>query len=155
MKKLVLKISSIEEMQQLAYDITSFAQPSTIIALNGDLGAGKTTFTKGIGKGLGVKKIINSPTFTIVKEYQGRWPLYHFDAYRLEGENEELGFEEMFENDGVCVIEWPMYIQDILPQERLEIHMTKNSDQTRRMTFVPYGEKYQQLLEEMKICYSL
>ena len=81
--------------------------------------------------------------------------IYHFDAYRLEGENEELGFEEMFENDGVCVIEWPMYIQDILPQERLEIHMTKNSDQTRRMTFVPYGEKYQQLLEEMKICYSL
>ena len=61
----------------------------------------------------------------------------------------------MFENDGVRVIEWPMYIQDILPQERLEIHMTKNSDQTRQMTFVPYGKKYQQLLEEMKICYSL
>ena len=77
------------------------------------------------------------------------------EAVSLVRMAKELGFEEMFENDGVCVIEWPMYIQDILPQERLEIHMTKNSDQTRRMTFVPYGEKYQQLLEEMKICYSL
>ncbi len=97
-------------------------------------------------------KIINSPTFTIVKEYQGRVPFYHFDAYRLEGENEELGFEEMFEDGGVCVIEWPMYIQDILPDNRLEIHMTKNKDQTRHMTFVAHGQQYQQLLKEMNIC---
>ena len=74
------------------------------------------------------------------------------DAYRLEGENEELGFEEMFEDGGVCVIEWPMYIQDILPDNRLEIHMTKNKDQTRHMTFVAHGQQYQQLLKEMNIC---
>ena len=126
-----------QDMIDFGEELAKHLFPNAVITLEGDLGVGKTTFTKGIGKGLGVKKIINSPTFTIVKEYQGRWPLYHFDAYRLEGENEEL------------------YIQDILPQERLEIHMTKNSDQTRQMTFVPYGEKYQQLLEEMKICYSL
>lgn len=128
--------------------------PNAIITLEGELGVGKTTFTKGIGKGLGVTKIINSPTFTIVKEYQGRMPFYHFDAYRLEGENEELGFEEMFENEGVCVIEWPMYIQDILPSHRLEIHMIKNNDQTRSMNFVAHGEEYEQLLKEMDICCS-
>ena len=144
-----------QDMIDFGEELAKHLFPNTVITLEGELGVGKTTFTKGIGKGLGVTKIINSPTFTIVKEYQGKVPFYHFDAYRLEGENEELGFEEMFEDGGVCVIEWPMYIQDILPQERLEIHMTKNSDQTRRMTFVPYGEKYQQLLEEMKICYSL
>ena len=144
-----------QDMIDFGEELAKHLFPNTVITLEGELGVGKTTFTKGIGKGLGVTKIINSPTFTIVKEYQGKVPFYHFDAYRLEGENEELGFEEMFEDGGVCVIEWPMYIQDILPQERLEIHMTKNSDQTRQMTFVPYGEKYQQLLEEMKICYNL
>lgn len=128
--------------------------PNAIITLDGDLGVGKTTFTKGIGKGLGVQKIINSPTFTIVKEYQGKWPLYHFDAYRLEGQDDELGFEEMFEAGGICVIEWPEYIQDILPVEKLEIHMIKNKDQTRSLQFFPHGEKYQQLLKEMEICYS-
>ena len=86
-----------------------------ILTLDGDLGAGKTTFTKGIGRGLGIKKVINSPTFTIVKVYHGDKTLYHFDAYRLEGENDELGFEEMFEDDGVCVVEWPEFIEDILP----------------------------------------
>ena len=151
----VIRINNLDVTIELGKQLGELLKPNMLITLSGDLGAGKTTFTKGIGLGLEIKKIINSPTFTILKQYQGRLNLSHFDAYRLEGENEELGFEEMFENDGVCVIEWPMYIQDILPQERLEIHMTKNSDQTRRMTFVPYGEKYQQLLEEMKICYSL
>lgn len=143
-----------QDMIDFGEELAKHLFPNTIITLEGELGVGKTTFTKGIGKGLGVTKIINSPTFTIVKEYQGRMPFYHFDAYRLEGENEELGFEEMFENDGVCVIEWPMYIQDILPVNRLEIHMTKNNDQTRRMDFIAHGEKYQQLLKEMDICYN-
>ena len=114
-----------QDMIDFGEELAKHLFPNTVITLEGELGVGKTTFTKGIGKGLGVTKIINSPTFTIVKEYQGKVPFYHFDAYRLEGENEELGFEEMFEDGGVCVIEWPMYIQDILPDNRLEIHMTK------------------------------
>lgn len=134
--------------EKLAHHLFSGA----VITLEGELGVGKTTLTKGIGKGLGVQKIINSPTFTIVKTYQGRMPLYHFDAYRLEGHDEELGFEEMFEDQGVCVIEWPIYIQHILPQERLEIYIKKNADQTRTFDFRAYGKKYEDLLKEMGLC---
>lgn len=125
--------------------------PNTIITLEGDLGAGKTTFTKGIGKGLGISKVINSPTFTIVKVYQGTLPLYHFDAYRLEGQDEELGFEEMFEDGGVCVIEWPHFIEDILPQDRLEIKIQKNDDESRTFSFQAKGKKYEELVKELNL----
>lgn len=120
-----------------------------ILTLDGDLGAGKTTFTKGIGRGLGIKKVINSPTFTIVKVYHGDKTLYHFDAYRLEGENDELGFEEMFEDDGVCVVEWPEFIEDILPEERLKIRIIKNEDNTRSFDMTAVGEKYENILKEL------
>lgn len=120
-----------------------------ILTLDGDLGAGKTTFTKGIGRGLGIKKVINSPTFTIVKVYHGNKTLYHFDAYRLEGENDELGFEEMFEDDGVCVVEWPEFIEDILPEERLKIRIIKNEDNTRSFDITAVGEKYENILKEL------
>ena len=121
-----------------------------ILTLDGDLGAGKTTFTKGIGRGLGIKKVINSPTFTIVKVYHGDKTLYHFDAYRLEGENDELGFEEMFEDDGVCVVEWPEFIEDILPEERLKIRIIKNEDNTRSFDMTAVGERYENILKELK-----
>ncbi|WP_147573593.1 tRNA (adenosine(37)-N6)-threonylcarbamoyltransferase complex ATPase subunit type 1 TsaE, partial [Candidatus Stoquefichus massiliensis] len=80
-----------------------------------------------------------------------RLPLYHFDAYRLEGQNEELGFEEMFEDEGVCVIEWPIFIQDILPQERLDIHIIKNEDETRSFLFEAHGEVYEEITKEMAL----
>ena len=121
-----------------------------ILTLDGDLGAGKTTFTKGIGRGLGIKKVINSPTFTIVKVYHGNKTLYHFDAYRLEGENDELGFEEMFEDDGVCVVEWPEFIEDILPEERLKIRIIKNEDNTRSFDITAIGDKYENVLKEIE-----
>lgn len=141
-----------EEMIAFGEKMGKLLFPNAIITLEGDLGAGKTTFTKGIGKGLGIQRVINSPTFTILKIYQGRLCLYHFDAYRLEGQNEELGFEEMFEDDGVCVIEWPHFIEDILPEERLEITITKNDDQTRSFSFFAKGKKYEDLMKEMGIC---
>ena len=123
--------------------------PQSIITLTGDLGAGKTTFTKGIGQGLEIKKIINSPTFTIVKVYSGRMTLYHFDAYRLEGADDDLGFEEMFEDDGLCVIEWSQFIEDIIPEERLEIEIIKNEDETRSLKLHPIGEKYENYVREV------
>ena len=123
-----------------------------VITLNGDLGAGKTTMTKGIGQGLGVKKIINSPTFTILKVYEGRLPLYHFDAYRLEGTDDDLGFEEIFDDEGVCVIEWAEFIEEILPAERLEMSIEKKDDNSRELQFVSKGRKYDKLLEELEIC---
>lgn len=138
-----------QDMIRFGEKLAQYMFAGFILTLDGDLGAGKTTLTKGIGKGLGIQKVINSPTFTIVKVYQGVMPLYHFDAYRLEGQNEELGFEEMFEDEGVCVIEWPMFIEDILPKERLEIKIFKNDDETRSFDLIAKGEKYKKVLEEL------
>lgn len=148
----MITFSNEKEMIDFGEKLAHMMFPGFVLTLQGDLGAGKTTFTKGIGKGLGVKRIINSPTFTIVKVYQGRLPLYHFDAYRLEGQNEELGFEEMFEGEGVCVIEWPQFIGNILPQEHLEIHIYKNEDESRRFEFVAIGSQYEKVLKELEQC---
>ena len=139
-----------EDMIAFGETLAKYLFPGSILTLQGDLGAGKTTFTKGIGKGLGVKKVINSPTFTIVKVYSGKLPLYHFDAYRLEGQNEELGYEEMFEDEGVCVVEWPQFIDDILPKERLEISILKNEDNSRTFVFHPIGKAYEDIVKEIE-----
>jgi tRNA threonylcarbamoyladenosine biosynthesis protein TsaE len=147
----MLTFQSEKEMIDFGEVLASHMFAGFILTLDGDLGVGKTTFTKGIGKGLAIQKVINSPTFTIVKEYEGRLPLYHFDAYRLEGHDEELGFEEMFEDEGVCVIEWPQFIQDILPSERLEIQIFKNEDQTRSFSFHALGESYEKIIKELNL----
>ncbi|MBO6047460.1 MAG: tRNA (adenosine(37)-N6)-threonylcarbamoyltransferase complex ATPase subunit type 1 TsaE [Erysipelotrichaceae bacterium] len=123
--------------------------PNAVITLNGELGAGKTTLTKGIGQGLGVKKIISSPTFTIVKIYTGKLMLYHFDAYRLEGSDEDLGFEDMFEDGGVSVIEWPEFIDDIIPAQHLDITIHKIDDETREVVLTPYGNQYDELVRRI------
>jgi tRNA threonylcarbamoyladenosine biosynthesis protein TsaE len=121
--------------------------PSTIL-LEGDLGAGKTTFTKGIGKALNVEKTINSPTFTIMKCYKGKYPLYHLDLYRLDGVNQEFDLEEYIDS-GIAVIEWPHQADELLPKEYLRIIITINDD-VRRFEFIPVGEKYEKLLEVFK-----
>lgn len=123
---------------------------NSLLTLSGDLGAGKTTFTKGIGQGLGVEKIINSPTFTILKQYQGsKGTLSHFDAYRLEGQDDDLGFEEIFDSEDICVVEWAQYMEDILPTERLEVYIAKEDEVTRTFTFHPIGMKYIQICKEL------
>lgn len=148
----VITFQTEKEMIEFGERLSKFMFPNFILTLEGDLGAGKTTFTKGIGRGLGIQKVINSPTFTIVKIYHGKLPLYHFDAYRLEGQDEELGFEEMFEDKGVCVIEWPQFIQNILPTERLDIYIHKNDDETRTFSFQAKGEKYENIVKELGLC---
>lgn len=103
-----LTSDGVEQTRQLGATLGSLLAEGDIVLLEGALGAGKTAFTQGIGAGLGVREVINSPTFTILKEYAGRTPLYHFDLYRLDDPEElaALGFEEYFSADGVCVIEW-------------------------------------------------
>lgn len=110
------------------------------IALSGDLAAGKTTFTKGIGEFLGVKKVINSPTFTILKIYEGSKRLCHFDFYRLFNSAEDLGFEEYIndEND-ICVIEWPMYKPDLLPAKYLLVDFENQGDDVRKISIKTIG----------------
>lgn len=104
-------------------------RPGDIVLLNGGLGAGKTVFTKGFGKGLGIDEIISSPTFTIVQIYEtGRIPLYHFDVYRIEGieEMEEIGYDDYFFGNGVCLIEWAGLIEDIIPSGCINVDISKN-----------------------------
>ncbi|MFJ7978470.1 tRNA (adenosine(37)-N6)-threonylcarbamoyltransferase complex ATPase subunit type 1 TsaE [Peribacillus sp. NPDC096379] len=121
-----------------------------VLALEGDLGAGKTAFTKGLAKGLGVKRNVNSPTFTIIKEYMGRLPLYHMDVYRVsEEEEEDLGFDEYFEGEGVTVVEWAHLIQEQLPEEILTIQIFRLGDSKRRIVLQPSGTRYVELCKEI------
>lgn len=104
------------------------AKVGAIYCLNGDLGTGKTVFTKGLAEGLGISETVDSPTFTIVKIYEGgRLPLYHFDVYRIGdiSEMEEIGYEDCFYGEGVCLIEWSELIEEILPEKRIEILIEK------------------------------
>jgi tRNA threonylcarbamoyladenosine biosynthesis protein TsaE len=94
-------------------------QPGDVLALEGDLGAGKTTFTQGVAKGLGIETYIDSPTFTLIKEYHGRLPLYHMDVYRLEGADEDLGWDEYFYGDGVTLVEWASRIKQLMPEKTI------------------------------------
>lgn len=120
-----------------------------VLALEGDLGAGKTAFTKGLAKGLGVKRNVNSPTFTIIKEYMGRLPLYHMDVYRVSEEEEDLGFDEYFEGEGVTVVEWAHLIQEQLPEEMLTIQIFRLGDSKRRIVLQPSGTRYVELCKEI------
>ena len=145
----ILSIGSLDETRALGIKIGEKVQEGTVITLSGDLGAGKTTLTQSIAKGLGITKTVSSPTFTICKIYYGRLPLYHFDAYRLEGSEEDLGFEEMIEGDGLAVIEWPQYIDYMIPEDVLNISIRLTGEQQREMSFTAQGEKSIQLLKEI------
>ena len=145
----VIKVNNPEETIALGNRLGLLLQPNMLLTLSGDLGAGKTTFTKGIGQGLGITKVINSPTFTILKQYQGRLNLSHFDAYRLEGQDDDLGFEEIFDSDDVCVVEWANFIEDILPVDRLTIEIKKIDENIREFVFKTNSEKYAQVVEAL------
>lgn len=148
-----IETDSLEKTHIIGSELGKRLFPGMIMTLTGDLGAGKTTLTKSIAKGLGVKEIVNSPTFTIFKIYEsGRLPLYHFDAYRLEDGYEDLGFEEYLDSDGVSIVEWAMYMEDILPQERLELVIDYIDETKRCIHFHPVGEKYEQLCKELEQC---
>ena len=130
---------------RLAESLAKLAVPGTVIALDGDLGAGKTRFSQAFAAGLGVPGIVNSPTFTIIKEYDGgRLPLYHMDVYRLSMEEaDELGLDEYFEGEGVSLVEWASLIVPLLPAERLHLHIGHLGPESRRFTCEPLGERYE------------
>lgn len=117
---------NVEATHQFAAQLVPHLQPGEVIALFGDLGSGKTTFTQGFGKACGVAAPITSPTFTIMHIYHGRqWPIYHFDFYRLQSvaETQALGCEEYFDGDGVTLVEWPERALALLPPQHLQIHL--------------------------------
>ncbi len=123
-----------------------------VISLVGELGAGKTVFTQGLALGLNIREPITSPTFTLVKEYEGRLTLYHFDLYRLESEVElvDLGIDEYLYADGVSVIEWGERAASLLPEERLEVDMVRGKKESeRKITFLAFGERWQSRIERL------
>ena len=125
---MVIETTSAKETFEAGYRLAQSVHPGQIYCLNGDLGVGKTVFTQGFAKGLGIEEPINSPTFTIVQEYEtGRIPLYHFDVYRLADpeELEEIGYEEYFFGVGVCLIEWPSRIEELIPEDAVRITIEK------------------------------
>ena len=129
--------NSAEETILAGEKLGKTLKPGDIVALSGNLGSGKTTFTKGIGKGLGVKdsKRINSPTFVLIKEYKGRIPLYHLDLYRLDGlqEIENLAIEEYIYGCGITVIEWAEKIKGLLPEKRILVKFKAMSGDKREV----------------------
>ena len=143
-----MRTNSFEETIALGEKIGTYLRPGMCLLLEGDLASGKTTFTKGIGKALHINKPISSPTFTILKIYHGDLDLYHIDAYRLEGNDYDLGFDE-YMSEGVTVIEWPQYYEDHLPKEYLKISFEYIDDDTREISFSYQGEMYRELYEKV------
>ena len=128
----IIETHSPEETYKVGYDLGNSAEKGQIFCMSGDLGVGKTVFTQGFAAGLGVEDNVNSPTFTIVQEYEdGRIPLYHFDVYRISdvSEMDEIGYEEYFYGEGVCLIEWAEIIEDILPKDVTWITIEKYMDE--------------------------
>lgn len=144
--KVELFTNSREETISLGKEITKFLIKGDVLLLKGDLGAGKTTFVKGVGLGLGIDDEINSPTFNILKCYFKKpLPLYHIDAYRLEDvspENKNIGLEEVIEGDGICVIEWPMFIEEFIDfSKTLDITIHSVNDSKRSIVFETKNDK--------------
>jgi tRNA threonylcarbamoyladenosine biosynthesis protein TsaE len=141
-------------MELLGEAIGKTARPGDIILLEGSLGSGKTTLTKGIAKGLDVQDEITSPTFNLIKQYGGSLDLYHFDLYRLEEEKEllHLGYEEYFYGNGVTVIEWADYLDHYLPEEYLLVRITygKGEEVGREVDISGHGARYKEFVEELK-----
>ena len=129
MKKTIVETSCMEDTAKYAYEMAVNAEPGQVYALIGDLGVGKTVFTKGFAEGLGIEEPVSSPTFTILQIYEeGRLPLYHFDVYRIEEpeEMEEVGFDDYIYGEGVCLIEWANRIEEILPEETIYVVSEKD-----------------------------
>lgn len=133
---------------ELAQNIESEKFPNMIICLTGELGSGKTVFTKGIAQALGIEDNVTSPTFSIIKEYEnGEMPLYHMDVYRLDGDTTGVNIEDYFTKGGLVVIEWAETIKDILPKERLDIKFKILDENKRLLQITPYGKQYEELCE--------
>ena len=138
-----------DETMELAQNIESEKFENMVICLEGDLGSGKTVFAKAFALAMGITDNITSPTFNIIKEYEGEMKLFHMDVYRLSDVKQDIGIEEYFTKKGVCIIEWADLIEDILPKNRLRIRIKMVDENTRQFIITPYGSKYEDLCERV------
>ena len=143
------KLTMRSEMDtiEFAQNLESEKFPNMVICLNGELGSGKTLFTKGFANALGVQETVTSPTFTIIKEYDGELPLYHMDVYRLDGKYDNVDIEDYYHKGGVVIIEWANTIKDILPKDRLDIKFIIAGENSRILVVTPHGKEYEELCE--------
>ncbi|GCF94428.1 tRNA (adenosine(37)-N6)-threonylcarbamoyltransferase complex ATPase subunit type 1 TsaE [Enterococcus florum] len=148
----MITIENLQATESLGVMIGVAAEPGENLILTGDLGAGKTTLTKGIAKGLGITQMIKSPTYTIIREYdQGRIPLYHMDVYRIGHDADDLGLDEYFEGDGLSVIEWGSQLGEDVPEDYLELILSKDEQslEKREVTFIAHGKKSEVLKQKI------
>lgn len=144
---MIIETHDPEETFEVGRKIGMNAKPGQIYTLTGDLGVGKTVFTQGVAAGLGITEPVNSPTFTIIQEYEdGRLPFYHFDVYRIGDleEMEEIGYDDYFFGQGICLIEWAELIEEILPEKRIEVTIEKDFEkgfEYRKITIEERGEE--------------
>ncbi len=157
MRSMKYFLQTLEETARFGRALGRQLKPGDVIALIGDLGAGKTTLTQAIAQGMGITDDVTSPTFTLVQEYGGRVPLFHFDVYRIEMMNlDEIGFEEYFERGGVVLIEWADRVLPVLPPERLNLilsiseeEMQSDEDQNpRSIEVIAFGRRYVEIVTE-------
>lgn len=142
------------ETKEFAKELARHLNPNTTILLEGELGAGKTTFAKGVAEGLGINRIVKSPTYTLIREYkEGSLPLYHMDLYRLEETGaEELGLDEYFESDGICLVEWASFAPEEMPEKYLKITLERNSEaeNIRMLKLEAVGKEYEKIVKELE-----
>lgn len=149
-KKFITKNSN--ETIKLGIQIGMNLKAGDVVLLEGDLAAGKTTLTKGIGLAQGVEKVINSPTFTIVKKYIGKTILYHLDLYRLNGVNNDFDLEEYIEGDGIAVIEWPTQAKELIPDNYLLINIKNLEENIREISVTGKGKRYTDIVKRLELC---
>lgn len=148
MKKIICR--NEEETKEIGYRLGKLLNKGDIVCLTGDLGAGKTTITKSIAEGLEVDEDVTSPTFTIINEYDGRLPVYHFDVYRILDIEEmyDIGYEEYFYGSGVCIVEWASQIRELIPKEHLWIEIKYGEEVTSREFYFKATTKHYEIIVE-------
>jgi len=149
----VSELAGLDATVALGRRLGGLLFPGSVIGLIGPLGAGKTRLVRAVAEGLKIRdsRVVTSPTFVLIQEYDARLPIYHFDAYRLTGERDflDLGVHEYFEGRGVCLVEWADRVQSCLPAEHLRITLEVTGETTRRLTAEAFGDRYQQLLAHL------
>ncbi len=150
-KELCLQTEKAPETREIGERLGRILKRGDVVCLIGELGTGKTTFVQGVAKGLRVNDYVNSPTFKLINEYKGKFPVYHFDLYRLTSvtEIEELGYKEYFYNEGVTIIEWADKVVNVWPEERVEIYFEKQGN-SRKIRLLFCGRSFKKCWEELK-----
>ncbi|MCK5533892.1 tRNA (adenosine(37)-N6)-threonylcarbamoyltransferase complex ATPase subunit type 1 TsaE [bacterium] len=150
-KEFYLQTRKASQTKKIGKYLGGILKGGDVICLVGELGAGKTTFTQGVAKGLKVDEYVNSPTFRLINEYKGKYPVYHFDLYRIDSilEIEELGYKEYFYSEGITIIEWADKIVDVWPEERIEIYFSGRGN-LRKIKLLVCGESFKKRCSEFK-----